>query len=79
MGIFEVFEDKGGERFLFILIFVGIVVLLCLIFILLVFIIRKKRKDFLFLFILDSTMTVVFSGFRKVVVKIDINGDFIEV
>lgn len=78
-GISEVSEDKGGERSSLIPILVGIAVLLCLTLILLVFIIRKKRKDSSPPPTPDSTMTVVSSGPRKVVVKIDTNGDFTEV
>lgn len=78
-GISEVSEDKGEERSSLIPILVGIAVLLCLTLILLVFIIRKKRKDSSPPPTPDSTMTVVSSGPRKVVVKIDTNGDFTEV
>ncbi|XP_062590289.1 extracellular matrix protein 3-like [Saccostrea cucullata] len=78
-GVSEVSEDQKGERSSLIPILVGIAVLLCLTLILLIFIIRKKRKDSSPPPTPDSTMTVVSTGPRKVVVKIDTQGDFTEV
>lgn len=78
-GVSEVSEDQGGERSSLIPILVGIAVLLCLTLVLLIFIIRKKRKESSPPPTPDSTMTVVSTGPRKVVVKIDTNGDFTEV
>lgn len=75
----EISEDQGGERSSLIPILVGIAVLLCLTLILLIFIIRKKRKESSPPPTPDSTMTVVSTGTRKVVVKIDTQGDFTEV
>lgn len=78
-GVSEVSEDQTGERSSLIPILVGIAVLLCLTLILLIFIIRKKRKDSSPPPTPDSTMTVVSTVPRKVVVKIDTQGDFTEV